>query len=75
MDPEYQRYSDIRGGCVDVIGVSTSRTMVLYCDEESQGECVKQFVRTRIPDSPSSASRDRLEARFHLEPTNICTEE
>ena len=39
MDPEYQRYSDtIRRGCVDVIGVSTSRKRVLYCDEESQGE-------------------------------------
>ena len=74
MDIKYQRYPDIRDGCVDVISIG-SRRKVLYGDEASQGECMKPFARTRIPDNPSSASQDRPEVRFHLGFANICAEE
>jgi len=75
MDVEYQRWSDISGGGADVISVSKSRTKGLYCDEESQGECVKPLVRTCIPDNSLYFTRDRLEVRFHLGSTNIYAEE
>lgn len=57
------------------LSASRIRTKGLYWGEESQGECVKPFARTRIPDNSSSVSRDRPEVGFHLVYTNTCAEE